>query len=179
MTASERRQELIGRLLCRRRDTVPNLAFEFGVSENTIRRDILELTRSYPIETRSSHDGGVFIQEGDQTCSLQFLDDSDRDERGLGLFFAKVLMDRCDEVWVFADGAYSAGMRSEHERAVRKGFKSRYFTTDCRKVHPDRDRREEQMEPFQGLANEIVIQAVKDYRAAGQEAETAPGQSSR
>ena len=64
MTASERRQELIGRLLCRRRDTVPNLAFEFGVSENTIRRDILELTRSYPIETRSGHDGGVFIQEG-------------------------------------------------------------------------------------------------------------------
>lgn len=104
----------------------------------------------------------------------QFLDDSDRDERGLGLFFAKVLMDRCDEVWVFADGAYSAGMRSEHERAVRKGFKIRYFTTDCREVHPDRDRREEQMEPFQGLANEIVIQAVKDYRAAGQKLKRRP-----
>ena len=31
----------------------------------------------------------------------QFMDDSDRDERELGLFFALVLLCKCDEVWAF------------------------------------------------------------------------------
>lgn len=64
----------------------------------------------------------------------QFLDDGNQNERELGLFFGKVLMDKCSEIWIFSDGEYSEGMRSEYERAVRKGYKIRYFTTDCREV---------------------------------------------
>lgn len=64
----------------------------------------------------------------------QFLDDADKTERSLGLFFGNVLMDKCDEVWIFSDGSYSAGMQAEYERAVRKGFTVRYFTTTCREV---------------------------------------------
>lgn len=44
MGTAERRDEII-KLLCRRRhETIPNLAFEFGVSERTIRRDIEAVT---------------------------------------------------------------------------------------------------------------------------------------
>ena len=64
----------------------------------------------------------------------QFLDDENPKERDLGLFFGNVLMDKCSEVWIFSDGEYSAGMRAEYDRAVRKGYKIRYFTTDCREV---------------------------------------------
>lgn len=64
----------------------------------------------------------------------QFLDDENPKERELGLFFGKVLMDKCSEVWIFSDGEYSAGMQAEYDRAVRKGYKIRYFTTDCREV---------------------------------------------
>lgn len=62
----------------------------------------------------------------------QFLDDANPAERSLGLYFAKILMDKCDEVWIFSDGEYSAGMRAELERALRKGCKIRFFSTDCR-----------------------------------------------
>lgn len=64
----------------------------------------------------------------------QFMDDSDRTERNLGLFFGNVLMDKCDEVWIFSDGDYSEGMQAEYDRAERKGFKIRYFTADCRET---------------------------------------------
>lgn len=64
----------------------------------------------------------------------QFLDDENPDERDLGLFFGNILMDKCDEVWIFSDGEYSPGMRAEYERAVRKGYRIRYFTTDCRET---------------------------------------------
>jgi len=64
----------------------------------------------------------------------QFMDDSDKAERKLGLFFGNILMDKCDEVWIFSDGEYSEGMQVEYERAARKGYKIRYFTTDCREV---------------------------------------------
>lgn len=63
----------------------------------------------------------------------QFLDDENRKERSLGLFFGKVLMDRCDEVWMFG-GSYSTGMQTEYDRAVRKKYTIRYFTEDCREV---------------------------------------------
>ena len=46
-------------LLCqRRKETVPNLAAELGVSERTIRRDIEMLTLRYPIETVCGRYGG-------------------------------------------------------------------------------------------------------------------------
>jgi hypothetical protein len=61
----------------------------------------------------------------------QFLNDDDPDERKLGLFFGKVLMDKCEQVWIFSDGDYSPGMKAEHSHAIRRRSRIRYFTTDC------------------------------------------------
>jgi len=63
----------------------------------------------------------------------QFMDDSDRDERELGLFFALVLLDKCDELWVFGS-TISAGMAAEIRRAKRKNCRLRYFSDECEEV---------------------------------------------
>lgn len=60
----------------------------------------------------------------------QFLDDSRQRERDLGMFFGIVLMRKCSEVWVFGEHI-SAGMKIERERARHKGYKVRYFSSDC------------------------------------------------
>ena len=60
----------------------------------------------------------------------QFMNDDDEKERRLGLFFGNVLMDRCSEVWVFGE-RISAGMESEIKRSRRKGYRLRWFTSDC------------------------------------------------
>ena len=53
MSANERRKQILDLLCQRRRDTVQNLATEFGV-------DIEELTLTYPLETvRGRYGGGV------------------------------------------------------------------------------------------------------------------------
>lgn len=59
----ERRQKLLEVLCLRRHDTCVNLSHEFGVSVETIRRDIRELTCSYPVETVSGGHGGVRVAE--------------------------------------------------------------------------------------------------------------------
>jgi hypothetical protein len=58
----------------------------------------------------------------------QFMDDGNEDERDLGLFFGKVLMDKCSEVWVF--GECSEGMKSELNRAKRRSMTVRRFADD-------------------------------------------------
>lgn len=58
-SALERREQIAERLRLRRRDNVKNLAAEFGVTERTIRYDILTLSMSYPIETARGCGGGV------------------------------------------------------------------------------------------------------------------------
>lgn len=64
MNPWERRHKILEVLCQRRHDTCTNLAFEFGVSVGTIRRDIRELTCSYPIETvQGGHYGGVKVAE--------------------------------------------------------------------------------------------------------------------
>ena len=63
MKALERRQALL-ELLCERRyEKMANLAFEFGVSRQTIQNDVLELSLSYPIYTSVGNSGGVYVQE--------------------------------------------------------------------------------------------------------------------
>lgn len=64
MGSAERRREIM-KLLCRRRhETIENMAFEFGVSERTIRRDIEILSLSEPIYTQSGrYGGGVYVTE--------------------------------------------------------------------------------------------------------------------
>nr|WP_300805233.1 DeoR family transcriptional regulator [uncultured Acetatifactor sp.] len=64
MSAAERRQRLLEVLCLRRRDTYNNLAYEFAVSKETIRHDILVLMCSYPIETVRGRYGGVRIADG-------------------------------------------------------------------------------------------------------------------
>ena len=56
---NDRQQQLISLLCQRRSDSIQNLAMELGVCERTIRRDIEELTLTYPIETVSGRYGGV------------------------------------------------------------------------------------------------------------------------
>ena len=63
----------------------------------------------------------------------QFLDDTDEEERGLGLFFSAVLLGKCAEVWVFGNEV-TAGMRSEIARARRRNMPIRYFDSSCREV---------------------------------------------
>lgn len=61
---NDRQQQLISLLCQRRSDSIQNLAMELGVCERTIRRDIEELTLTYPIETvRGRYGGGVRMSD--------------------------------------------------------------------------------------------------------------------
>jgi len=65
MGPNERRMEIMEVLCQRRHDTMKNLAFEFGVTERTIRNDISILSLSYPLETiRGRYGGGVKVMDG-------------------------------------------------------------------------------------------------------------------
>ena len=57
----------------------------------------------------------------------QFMDDDDREQRQLGLFFALVLLGKCDEIWVFGS-RISEGMARELEAAERRSILIRRFT---------------------------------------------------
>ena len=63
MTASERRKEILEVLSMRRVEQINNLAFQFGVSEKTIRRDILTLSLEYPIYTAQGNGGGIYVDK--------------------------------------------------------------------------------------------------------------------
>ena len=58
-SALDRRQNLLNTLRIRQHDTVSNLAFEFQVSQATIKRDLCILSRNFPISTSKGHGGGV------------------------------------------------------------------------------------------------------------------------
>jgi predicted DNA-binding transcriptional regulator YafY len=62
MRAASRRAEIIRVLRGCGKETVPNLAREFGVNERTIRRDLLFLTvdEGHLIDTKQGNGGGVF-----------------------------------------------------------------------------------------------------------------------
>ena len=63
----------------------------------------------------------------------QFMNDTDPQERELGLFFGNALMSKCSEVWVF--GSFiSPGMQAEIKRARWKNYRLRYFTEDLEEV---------------------------------------------
>lgn len=63
----------------------------------------------------------------------QFMDDATPEGRELGLFFGKILMDKCDEVWIFGS-EISSGMQAEFERARRKHYIIRRFSSDCAEI---------------------------------------------
>lgn len=63
MSANERRAEIIKILVARRYESMQVLAAELGVSDRTIRNDILVLTSEYPLETVRGNGGGVRIAD--------------------------------------------------------------------------------------------------------------------
>jgi hypothetical protein len=63
----------------------------------------------------------------------QFLNDGDEAERALGLWFARILLTKCDELWVFGE-TISPGMAAEIAKADRRGIPTRFFTEDCEEV---------------------------------------------
>lgn len=67
----------------------------------------------------------------------QFLDDTNADEREVGLFMGKVLLAKCVEIWVFGD-VISKGMRQEIQKARWKGMQIRYFTEQLQEVKHDK-----------------------------------------
>ena len=73
MTSSERRQAILEALCRRRHDKIDNLAYEFQVSERTIRNDVLMLSLSYPVYTVSGrYHSGVYIAD-DYYLGKQYL----------------------------------------------------------------------------------------------------------
>ena len=63
----------------------------------------------------------------------QFLNDSDPNERELGLFFGNALMSKCSEIWVFGN-RFSSGMEAEINRVKWKNYRLRYFTEECQEA---------------------------------------------
>ena len=63
MNPWERRQKILEVLCLRRHETTDNLAYEFNVSRETIRRDVRILTCSYPVESVSGGHGGIRVAE--------------------------------------------------------------------------------------------------------------------
>ena len=63
----------------------------------------------------------------------QFLDDTDQQERELGLFFGNAIMSKCSEVWVFGSHI-SSGMEAEIKRAKWKNYRLRFFTENLEEV---------------------------------------------
>lgn len=64
MNPNERRKKIIERLSCRRCETIPQLAHEFGVSRSTIKRDLTILLTEYPIVSICGKGGGISLPEG-------------------------------------------------------------------------------------------------------------------
>jgi len=60
----------------------------------------------------------------------QFMDDGDKEERALGLFFALVLLGKCDELWVFGE-KISKGMAAEIAKAKRRSMPIKHFNHKC------------------------------------------------
>ena len=63
----------------------------------------------------------------------QVLDDSNHEERELGIFFGMVWLSKCEEIWVFGD-TISSGMEREIARAEKRGLIIRYFNDKCEEV---------------------------------------------
>ena len=63
----------------------------------------------------------------------QFMNDSDPDARGLAMFFNRVLLSKCEAIWVYT-ARVSAGMRAEIEWAHHLELPITYFDADFEEV---------------------------------------------
>jgi len=65
----------------------------------------------------------------------QFMDDNDKSQRDLGIFFGLVLLGKCDAMWVFG-GTLSRGMKLEITKAQKRGLTIKFFNGRCEEVPP-------------------------------------------
>ena len=63
MKATERRQALLEYLCEVRRTTITNIQEEFNVSRSTAKRDVFELSLSYPVNAQQGNNGGVYLSD--------------------------------------------------------------------------------------------------------------------
>jgi len=89
----------------------------------------VKAARSY---SRFAVDAG-YIPFAPHLLFTQFLDDSNPDDRKLGMFFGNAFMSKCAELWVFGE-LISEGMQAEIKRAKWKNIHIRYFTKNCEEV---------------------------------------------
>lgn len=59
---------------------------------------------------------------------------SEETERDTAMFFNKVFLGKCEQLWVFGD-TVTAGMAEEIKQAKRYLKKIRYFTEECEERH--------------------------------------------
>lgn len=72
MSAFERRNEILRILRLRKFEKVENLAFEFSVSERTIRHDILLLSLTANIITKQGrYDGGIYYLDSSNIATKE------------------------------------------------------------------------------------------------------------
>lgn len=73
----------------------------------------------------------------------QFMDDSDKESRELGLSFTLTLLAKCDAVWIFGERV-SEGMAREIAEAKKRGIPIRFFNDRCEEVigHENRGRQQ-------------------------------------
>lgn len=65
----------------------------------------------------------------------QFMDDIDPDARELAMFFNRILLSKCEQLWAYI-GQVSAGMRAEIDWAHQMDIPVRFFDADFQEVHP-------------------------------------------
>ena len=65
----------------------------------------------------------------------QFMDDADRDARELAMFFNRILLSKCEQLWAYI-GRVSTGMRAEIDWAHQMDIPVRFFDADFQEVHP-------------------------------------------
>jgi hypothetical protein len=63
----------------------------------------------------------------------QFMDDADASDRVLAMFFNRILLSKCEAIWVYT-GRVSAGMRAEIEWARHLELPITYFDADFEEV---------------------------------------------
>ena len=64
----------------------------------------------------------------------QILDDSDPEQRELGLLFGQALLAICEEVWVFGT-EHSTGMQAEIHEARRLNKRIRFYNEGLEEIH--------------------------------------------
>lgn len=65
----------------------------------------------------------------------QFMDNTDPDACELAMFFNRILLSKCEQLWAYI-GRLSAGMRAEINWAHQMDIPVRFFDADFQEVHP-------------------------------------------